>query len=85
MKQGVREVNWSQFRNLAQTFPNRSALKRLGFLIETLGKGITEEGRKVLDEWQAHLSEGVVPLEPGGRTTGKINTRWRVQVNADVA
>jgi predicted transcriptional regulator of viral defense system len=83
VKEGVRDISWPTLRALAKQFPNRSALKRLGFLVERLSRNLPEEALNLLDAWQSHLSAGVVPLEPGGPSTGKINTRWRVRVNAE--
>ncbi len=59
---------------------NRTVFKRLGFLLETLGRG----DPSLIDACRSRLSEGVSPLDPGGRTTGRRAMRWRLRVNAEI-
>jgi len=75
------DLSWGRLAEYGSRFPNRSALKRLGFLIESGIRDIPDEGRRVLAAWRAHLSAGVVPLQPGHALRGRIFTRWRVCVN----
>ena len=84
VKSAASEISWSIFRDYVRRFPNRSAVKRLGYLFESLVKNLPDEAHRVLEDCQSHLSAGVVPLQPGGRSTGRISTRWRVRVNADL-
>jgi len=77
------EISWATLGDYGMRFPNRSALKRLGFIIESELPEIPGEGRDVLEVWRSHLSAGVVPLQPGTAEFGRISTRWRVRVNVE--
>jgi predicted transcriptional regulator of viral defense system len=68
----------------AQRFPNRSVLKRLGFLFERLVPTLSPEAHRVLDGWRSDLSAGVVPLQPGGKVTGTIATRRQIRINVEI-
>ena len=74
-------ISWPVLGEYGVRFPNRSALKRLGFLIESELSELPDEARLVLDRWRSHMSKGVVPLQPGPAGGGRISTRWRVRVN----
>lgn len=84
VKSGAGEISWSKLGEYVHRFPNRSMMKRLGFLLETLVAGLPPEGVKFLETWQSRLSAGVVPLQPGGRKTGRIDTHWRLRVNVEI-
>lgn len=84
VKSAASEVSWQTMEEHAQRFPNRSVLKRLGFLFERLVPTLSPEARRVLDGWRTNLSAGVVPLQPGGKATGTITTRWRIRINAEI-
>jgi predicted transcriptional regulator of viral defense system len=84
VKAAASEISWQKLNDYIKRFPNRSVMKRLGFLFETLIPNLPKEANKVLDEWQQQMSAGVVPLQSSGRKTGKIITRWRILVNAEV-
>ena len=59
---------------------NRTVFKRLGFLLETLGRG----DAALLDACRSRLSEGVSPLDPDGPAKGRRVMRWRLRVNAEI-
>jgi len=84
VKAAAGQISWPRLDEYANRFPNRSVMKRLGFLFETLVTGLPSEALKVLEAWHIRLSAGVVPLQPGGRKSGRIVTRWRLLVNAEV-
>jgi len=84
VKAGAQEISWPKLNEHAILFPNRSAMKRLGFLFEALVIGLPPQAVHILEGWQSKLSAGVVPLQLGGRRTGRIVTRWRLLVNAEV-
>ncbi|HTO92821.1 MAG TPA: hypothetical protein VMM80_00575 [Bacteroidota bacterium] len=75
------EILWPKLEDYGLRFPNRSALKRLGFIVESEMRDIPAEGRRMLERWRTHLSAGVVLLQPGEERKGRISTRWRVHVN----
>ena len=83
VRRAAAEISWPTLDGYALRFPNRSALKRLGYLVESEARDISEEGNRVLDRWRANLSAGVVPLEPGLPAGGRISTRWRVRFNVE--
>ncbi len=84
VKSAASEISWSRFGDHIRRFPNRSAVKRLGFLFENLVNDLPDEARRVLQGCQSNLSAGVVLLQPGGRSTGRISTRWRIRINAEI-
>jgi len=84
VKASASEISWLKLNEYVQRFPNRSAMKRLGFLFERLVTTLPDEARRVLEAWQSTLSAGVVPLQSGGRAKGRISTRWRIRMNAEV-
>ncbi len=76
------EISWERLDGYARRFPNGAALKRLGFLFENLGLQLSEPAKAVLESWCPRLTAGIAALQPSGRRTGKIVSRWRVRVNA---
>jgi predicted transcriptional regulator of viral defense system len=84
VKFGSREISWTKLSEYARRFPNRSTLKRLGFLLERQKTPLPVEATKLIQVWQSELSAGIVPLQPGAKKTGKIVTRWRLQLNVEV-
>jgi predicted transcriptional regulator of viral defense system len=84
IKGAVRQISWSKLDEYSKRFPNRSVMKRLGFLFETLVTELPSEATQTLAGWRSRLSAGVVPLQPGGRRAGRIETRWRLRVNTEV-
>jgi predicted transcriptional regulator of viral defense system len=84
VRHGAPGASWSTLHEHVHRFPNRAAVKRLGFLVETLVPNLPAEARQFLAQWQSMLSAGIAHLDPGGRKLGRINSRWRVKVNAEV-
>jgi len=84
IKSGANEISWEKLDDFARRFPNGAVLKRLGFLFETLVPNLTRQATVILESWQSDLTAGVVPLQPAGTVTGKITTRWRLKINAEV-
>lgn len=84
IRSAAKEISWQKLDQYSKRFPNRSAMKRLGFLFETLVTDLPSEATRTLAGWRTRLSAGVVPLQPGGRTAGRIETRWRLRVNTEV-
>ncbi len=60
---------------------NRTVLKRLGYLLEVLGRGEPE----VLAACRAGLSSGVSLLDPDGPRAGPRVAAWRLRANVAVA
>jgi predicted transcriptional regulator of viral defense system len=84
IRSAANEISWSKLSEYIDRFPNRSAMKRLGFLFERLVDNLPDEAHRVLQDCQSALSAGVVPLQPGGKATGKISTRWRIRMNTEI-
>jgi len=57
-----------------------SAMKRLGYLAETLWPGETDIPRAALEA----RSAGLVKLDPAIGATGRISKRWGLRVNASI-
>lgn len=84
IRSAANEISWSKLSEYIDRFPNRSAVKRLGFLFERLVDNLPDEAQRVLKDCQSTLSAGVVPLQPGGKAAGKISTRWRIRMNTEI-
>ncbi|MGD0337499.1 MAG: hypothetical protein ABSB78_01785 [Bacteroidota bacterium] len=84
VKSGSKEISWQKLNEYVEIFPNGAVKKRLGYLFEKLVPHLSEEAVNILEKWQRSLSAGIVPLQPSGRKSGKIVTRWRILVNAEV-
>ena len=82
VRSGVAEISWPTLDGYVERFPNGAVAKRLGYLFETLVPDLSTEAETVLASWRNKLSKGVAPLEPLRPRRGKIDTRWRVLVNA---
>ena len=78
------EISWEKLDEHVRRFPNAAVKKRLGYLFETLVCSLPDQAREVLESWQKGLSAGVVLLQPSKRHTGKVVTRWRIRLNAEV-
>jgi len=79
------EISWQKLGEYSAQFPNKAALKRLGFLFETLVPRCPQEAQGVLSRWNNSLSSGIVLLQPSLTAKGRISTRWRLRVNTEVA
>ncbi len=84
VKASADEISWQKLHEYATKFPNGAVKKRLGYLFEKLVPNLSEEARDILEKWQQSLTAGIVPLQPSGRKSGKIVTRWRILINAEV-
>ncbi|MGH9389474.1 MAG: type IV toxin-antitoxin system AbiEi family antitoxin domain-containing protein, partial [Vicinamibacteria bacterium] len=81
VRSASRDVNWKKMDDYIARFPNRAALKRLGFIIES-GRMELPDREARLENWRARISSGWAALDPGGnRQAGRINRRWRIRVN----
>lgn len=77
----VAEVEWDGLDAYLKKFPNRTVVKRLGVLVDTMGVSIPNRELR-LRRWRRMVSEGIALLDPGGRrTAGRIQTAWGVRVN----
>lgn len=79
------EISWQKLGEYSARFPNKAALKRLGFLFETLLAHRPQEAEEVLSRWNNSLSTGIALLQPSAKAKGSISTRWRLRVNTEVA
>lgn len=60
---------------------NRTAYKRLGYLVETL----KVDAPKLLRACRANLSKGYSLLDPTVKAKGQIVRRWNLRVNVDIS
>ena len=77
------EIEWDRLDEYVKKFPNRTALKRLGFLVQELGLHIPNRENR-LELWREAISRGVALLDPGVRPRGPIRTAWGIRVNIPV-
>ena len=59
---------------------NRAVFKRLGYIVEVLGK----DGDGLIEACREHISAGVSPLDPDGPPVGRRVTRWGLRVNVRI-
>ncbi len=75
------EINWEQLTDYLLSWPLTSPIKRIGYLVDTLGIGIPNRQR-ILQTWGNAIAKGVVLLAPGHRQDGgSIVSRWQVRIN----
>ncbi|MBU0704320.1 MAG: type IV toxin-antitoxin system AbiEi family antitoxin domain-containing protein [Chloroflexi bacterium] len=75
------DLDWQKLDQYLNRWPTKSPLKRIGYLVETMGLHLPDRERR-LTCWRSSLSSGVVALEPGrDGDTGRIVTRWRLRIN----
>ena len=81
LRAGWEDLDWDRLDQYLERWPTRSAVKRLGYLVETLGLPVPDlEDR--LARWRRSLSTGIALMEPGqDEDVGPIVTRWRLRVN----
>jgi predicted transcriptional regulator of viral defense system len=60
---------------------NRAVFKRLGYLIEALGR----EAPGVVAACQERISSGISSLDPDGPKGGRRVMRWRIRVNSRIS
>jgi predicted transcriptional regulator of viral defense system len=85
VKSAAVEISWERIDEYLRKFPNGAAKKRLGYLFETHVPSLPSPAHELLESWQQTLSAGVALLQPAGPRTGKIVTRWRILINAEVS
>ncbi len=73
------QLDWKQLLTHAERMGNGAVLKRLGYLLETLGIG----PGSVRERLQRKKSAGYVLLDPLAPHTGIHNARWRLLINVD--
>ena len=89
IKNAARDIDYSRLNEYVSRFPNGAVKKRLGYLFERLVferlvPELSLEGKEVLSTWQGELTKGISPLIPGGPTSGKHISRWRLFANIEV-
>lgn len=65
----------------AKQYDRGSVFKRIGFLAQTFGVGVSEAW---LDECRASISQGITDLDPDAPHRGRIASRWNLRVNVPV-
>lgn len=75
-----REWNPARLLSAVRSLHRGSAMKRLGYLAETLWPGETEIPKAALKA----RSAGLVRLDPAIRAAGRISKRWGLRVNASI-
>ena len=78
---GDGDFDWTRLTAYLHRFGSGAAVKRLGFLVETLKLNSPPE-LEMLEEWRRGLTAGLSKLDPSTpRQPHRIATRWRIQVN----
>ena len=72
------KINFDKLLDYAIKFDSQAVVKRLGFLLETLGIG-----REIIDELQKIKTSSYVALDTELPKTGKRISRWNIQQNLE--
>lgn len=83
-KEASQQISWSKLNKYAELFPNGAVKKRLGFLFEKKDLPLSIEAKGILQNWQERLTKGISLLNPAGPRSGKISTRWKIQINVEI-
>lgn len=73
------EIDYQKLTEYAQRFPRKSAIKRLGFLLELYGVGTSDMLLSLKDV----LAPGYSLLDPTLEAEGKFVSSWKLRVNLD--
>jgi len=65
----------------ARRYARGSVFKRIGFLAEKMGAGVTKAW---LDECRASISQGVTVLDPDAPHEGRVVSAWNLRLNVPV-
>jgi predicted transcriptional regulator of viral defense system len=75
--------DWKRVDEYLERFGSGAVIKRLGFLVDAMQIDIPDR-EDHLTRWQSWLTAGLSNLDPSSpRRPHRIETRWRVHVNAD--
>ena len=81
LREGDGEIDWERATRHLRRFDSGAVVKRLGFLVESLGLSHPPDPG-VVDQWQGLLTAGISPLDPSSpQDRHRIATRWRIGVN----
>lgn len=72
-------LNEKKLKKYAVKIGSSAVVKRLGFIMETLGLGDVESFRT-----EAHRAPGFSALDPTMPKQGKYNRRWGLMINAEI-
>jgi predicted transcriptional regulator of viral defense system len=72
------KINWKQLLDYAVKFDSQAVIKRLGFLLETLGLG-----REITGELQKMKTSSYAVLDTDLPKNGKRISRWNIQQNLE--
>jgi predicted transcriptional regulator of viral defense system len=81
LREGDGEINWERATGHLRRFGSGAVVKRLGFLVESMGLS-HPPGPGIVGQWQGMLTAGISPLDPSNPLDRhRIATRWRIGVN----
>jgi predicted transcriptional regulator of viral defense system len=72
-------INYDKLLAYVKKFNSQATIKRLGFLLEAL-----EIDNKIIDELHKAKTASCVILDTELPKTGKINSRWSIQINLEI-
>jgi len=77
---GRNDTDFNRLLIYAERMGNGAIIKRLGYIMETLGILIPEFRKKLL----SRVRRGIVSLDPDGKKSrGEINHEWQIRINID--
>ncbi len=81
LREGDGEIDWERATGHLRRFGSGAVVKRLGFLVESMGLSHPPHP-EVVGQWQGLLTAGISPLDPTSpQERHRIATRWRIGVN----
>jgi len=75
-----KEIDWEKLAAYAEKFRTKAAVKRLGFILETLDLGVDciPNLKKTIT-----LKKGYIFLDPNGSKQGSYLSRWHIRLNVN--
>ena len=80
LEEEVNRLDFNRLLRYARRMQNTTVLKRLGYLLETLGRD--NEARRIKRSW---LGKGYSKLDPKLLDRGPTNERWMLRINVRIA
>lgn len=76
-----KQIDWSKVAQYAKKYHSKAAVKRLGFILESLNLGL--DCTPILEEIISSKKDYIL-LDPDGSKLGTYLSRWRIRINMNI-
>ena len=76
-----KQLDWKKVLEYAEKLGNGAVFKRLGYLVEILELELPDDFKKSIEQ---KITTGYSRLDPEIKTSGKLNSRWNLIINAEI-